>query len=139
MNYIKTDNIYVVRLDVGDEILSSLTQLCEVENINTATVQGIGAVDNVTVGFYSTEEKKYFSKMFNQQFEIVSLNGNITQKDNEPYLHLHIALSDENYNVFGGHLNSAVISVTAEIFVTKLSETVNRKVNSETKLNVFDI
>ena len=139
MNYIKTDNIYVVRLDIGDEILSSLTQLCNAENICTAAVQGIGAVDNVTVGFYSTEEKKYFSKTFNQQFEIVSLNGNVTRKDDEPYLHLHIALSDGNYNVCGGHLNSAVVSVTAEIFITVLSETVSRKVNSETKLNIFDI
>ena len=139
MEYKLIDNTYVVRLDVGDEIMESLTILCKNENIQAATVQGLGATNNVTVGYYSTVAKKYFPKTFNQQFEIISLNGNISVKDNKPYLHLHIALSDENYTFFGGHLNSAVISITAEIFVTKLNGSVNRRVNEDTKLNIFDI
>ena len=79
------------------------------------------------------------TKVFNQQFEMIALNGNITRKDGKPYLHLHIALSDENYSVFGGHLNSAVVSITAEIYVTALNGEVNRRVNPETNLNIFDI
>lgn len=139
MEYKLIDNTYVVRLDVGDEIMESLTALCKKEDIKAATVQGLGATNNVTVGYYSTVAKKYFPKTFNQQFEIISLNGNISVKDDEPYLHLHIALSDENYTFFGGHLNNAVISITAEIFVTKLNGMLNRRVNEETQLNIFDI
>ena len=139
MEFKRIDNVYAVRLDVGDEIIESLSLLCKKENIRTATVQGLGAVNDVTVGYYSLEEKKYFQKSFNQQFEMIALNGNITRKDDEPYLHLHIALSDENYKFYGGHLNRAVISITAEIFVTVLHGEVNRRINPETSLNVFDI
>ncbi len=139
MEYKKIENVYVVRLDVGDEIIDSLTKLCCKENILSATIQGLGAVDDVTLGYYSTIEKKYFNNTFNQQFEMIALNGNITRKDGEPYLHLHIALSDENYTFFGGHLNRAVISITAEIFVTVFPETINRRVNSITNLNILDI
>lgn len=139
MEYKRIDNVYVVRLDVDDEIMTSLTDLCNKENIRSATVQGLGAVNDVTVGYYSLEEQRYFPKTFNQQFEMIALNGNITRKDGEPYLHLHIALSDENYRFFGGHLNSAVISITAEIYVTVLNGEVNRRVNPETNLNIFDI
>lgn len=139
MEYKILDNVYVVRLNVGDEIIGSLSSLCETENIKSATVQGIGAVNDVTVGYYSLEDNKYFTQTFNHQFEMIALNGNITRKDNEPYLHLHIALSDENYKFFGGHLNRAVISITAEIYVTTLNGEVNRRVNPETNLNILDI
>lgn len=139
MEYKRIDNVYVIRLDVGDEIMASLTELCNKENIRSATVQGLGAVNDVTVGYYSLEEGRYFPKTFNQQFEMIALNGNITRKDDIPYLHLHIALSDENYSFFGGHLNNAVISVTAEIYVTVLNGEVNRRVNPKTNLNIFDI
>ena len=74
MEYKLIENTYVVRLDVGDEIMESLTKLCKNENIQAATVQGLGATNNVTVGYYSTVVKKYFPKTFNQQFEIISLN-----------------------------------------------------------------
>lgn len=139
MEYKILDNVYVVRLNVGDEIIGSLSSLCETENIKSAMVQGIGAVNDVTVGYYSLEDNKYFTQTFNHQFEMIALNGNITRKDNEPYLHLHIALSDENYKFFGGHLNRAVISITAEIYVTTLNGEVNRRVNPETNLNILDI
>lgn len=109
------------------------------EDIKSATVQGLGAVNDVDVGYYSLEEKRYFTKIFNQQFEMISLNGNITRKDGIPYLHLHIALSDENYKFYGGHLNRAVISITAEIYVNVLNGEVNRRINPETSLNILDI
>lgn len=139
MEYRRIDNVYVVRLDVGDEIVKSLSTLCEKENIRSATVQGLGAVNDVSVGFYSLEKKQYFSETFDKQFEMISLNGNITRKDSKPYLHLHIALSDEKYSFIGGHLNYAVVSITAEIYVTVLNGEVNRRINPETNLNIFDI
>lgn len=139
MEHKRIDNVYVIRLDVGDEIMASLTELCNKENIRSATVQGLGAVNDVTVGYYSLEEGRYFQKTFKQQFEMIALNGNITRKDDIPYLHLHIALSDENYNFYGGHLNEAFISITAEIYVTVLNGEISRRVNPETNLNIFDI
>ena len=48
MEYRRIDDVYVVRLDVGDEIVKSLTTLCDNENIRSATVQGLGAVNDVS-------------------------------------------------------------------------------------------
>ena len=135
----KIDNTYVIRLEVGDEITDCLKLLSIREGITAATVQGIGAVDNTSIGYYSLEEKKYNSKVYNRQFEMISLNGNISIKNGEPYLHLHAAFSDENYSLIAGHLNYAVISITAEIFVTVLSGEISRCVSEKTGLNIFDI
>lgn len=135
----KIDNTYVLRLEIGDEIIQSIKTLCKQEGITAGTVQGIGATDCIDIGYYSLESKKYHTVNFNEQFEIISLTGNISVKDNEPYLHLHGAFSRADYSVVAGHLNSAVISITAEIFVTSLNATLYRAVSAETGLNIFDI
>ena len=39
----KIDNTYVLRLEIGDEIIDSIKTLCKQEGITAGTVQGIGA------------------------------------------------------------------------------------------------
>lgn len=41
--------------------------------------------------------------------EILSLKGNISIKDGEPFLHLHIVLSKEDFTCIGGHLYEAEV------------------------------
>ena len=43
--------------------------------------------------------------------------GNITIKENEPFVHLHAVISDEECNAFAGHLFTATISVTCEVII----------------------
>ena len=51
MEYKKIDSVYAVRLEPGEEIVASLAELCEKEKIMAATVQGIGAVNDVNIGY----------------------------------------------------------------------------------------
>lgn len=139
MKYQRMNDTYAVRLEVGDEIIKSIAELCKKEGIKTAVVRGIGAVNRVDIGYYSTEDMMYHNKVFEHQYEIIDLNGNITVKNDEPYLHLHIALSDENYSFIGGHLNSAVISITGEIFITVADGVIERRINPDTGLNILDV
>ena len=52
-------------------------------------------------------------------------------------MHLHISVGDDKGRVFGGHLNSAVISATAEIFIDIIDGKVEREVSKQTGLNIF--
>lgn len=139
MKFKLTGDTYALRLEVGDEILSSIAAFCEEENIFYAEVGGIGAVSSATVGLFSVADKKYYSTELEGPLELVSLMGSVTQKDDKPYLHLHASFSDAQCRCFGGHLNSAVIGVTGEIFVRKLEGSLGRRINPETGLNIFDI
>lgn len=139
MKYKKIKNTIALRLNVGEEITSSLTELCEKENIRFAQVNGIGATKKVTVGTFNTDTKQYHSKTFNEIMELVSLLGNLTVKDGKPYVHLHACLADENGQTFGGHLNEAVIGVTAEIFVNISDCETGRIMQEETGINIWDI
>ena len=49
----------------------------------------------------------------------------------------HIAVGDEQGAAHGGHLNEAIISATAEIVITKLAGSVDRRKSEETGLNIW--
>ena len=71
--------------------------------------------------------------------EITSLVGNISTKDGDVYLHLHINLCRADMSVIGGHLNECRISATCEMFVRKLPGSVGRKLDTETTgLNLYE-
>lgn len=137
MEYIKTGDTYIVRMDRGEEIIEQLTELIGKEHIRLAKVEAIGACDYIKVGLYNVSEQKYHSHEFEGAMEITSLLGNITEKDGAPYIHLHINAGDEECHVIGGHLNACRIAATCEMFVTVLEGSVDRRVDERIGLNVF--
>lgn len=129
---------YYVRIDRGEEILSSLKEFCEAEKITLAEVKALGAVDDFTVGLFDVNEKKYHSNRFQFPAEITSLWGTVTTKDGEVYLHIHMSAGDVKGNVFGGHLSRAVVSATCEMIVDVSEGIVERKMNDDVGLNLFE-
>jgi predicted DNA-binding protein with PD1-like motif len=117
MEYQRQNQFTFLRLEKGEELLEALSFLCKKENIQAGTVSGIGATNDVTVGLLDTEKMAFCSNTYTGDMEITSISGNISQKNGEPYLHLHINVADESNRVIGGHLSRCVISVTAEITV----------------------
>lgn len=133
----KFDNKYVIRLNKGAEIVSALKDFCSENGIKLGTVEGIGAINSVTFGFFNPHTKNYQEKTFTGSREITSLLGNITTKNGETYLHLHMNTAGEDYNTIGGHLVNATISLTGEIFITPVNGTVEREFCETTGLNLF--
>ncbi|KKS99422.1 MAG: hypothetical protein UV76_C0020G0001, partial [Candidatus Nomurabacteria bacterium GW2011_GWA2_43_15] len=82
---------------------------------------------------------EYLPKRFSgKNYEIVSLNGNISLVEDKPFVHLHIMLGDSDYRTFGGHLGSAVVDITCEIAINMSDSVINRKFNNEFKVNFWD-
>lgn len=117
MLYRKSGLDYIVRLEKGEEICSSLLRFAEMENILSASVTGIGATDDFTVGIYEPARKAYDPIHVTGDHEITALTGNLTRKDGCAYQHLHITCAGLGGTVTGGHLVSGTVSLTAEIFV----------------------
>ncbi len=138
MEYKRFGSSIVVRLDMGDEILSALSSISEKENIRLAKVSGIGAVSKATIGVFNTYTHDYFSRTFTGPHEIASLLGNIADKDGKPYLHIHICIGNAETNVcHSGHLNEAVISATGEIIIELLEGSVGREFSPSAGLNIL--
>ena len=139
MKYKNKDNYLLVKLERGDEIMDSLKNLAEKENINFAQVNGIGLVEEVEIGLFDFKTKKYKHKKLNGEYELTSLMGNITIKENNPFIHMHVNISDDNYKCFGGHLFHAKITVTGELFVIVLNDKVERKYDEFIGLHLWDL
>lgn len=137
MNYQKIDASVVVRLDPGEEIIACLTEIVTNEKITLGSVSGIGAVNTVTLGLFKVGTKEYKSKDLEGDFEIVSLAGTISTMNETPYLHLHMAIGDENLQMFGGHLSKAVVSATAEIIIHRIEGSIDRSFDEKIGLNLL--
>ena len=137
MEFRRFNDTYVVRMDRGEEVMSTLAGLCEKEGIRLASVEAIGAVDRAVVGLYDVGEKVYHRKEFNEPMEIASLLGTVTEKDGKPYLHLHATLCDADMQTHGGHVNELRISATCEMVLRLIPGAVGRRLDDVTGLNVF--
>ena len=138
MEFRRFNDAYVVRMDRGEEVIETLTALCEQEGIRLASVEAIGAVDRAVVGLYDVGEKVYHKKEFTEPMELTSLLGTVTEKDGKPYLHLHATFCDANMQAHGGHVNALHISATCEMVLRLLPGQVGRQLDEVTGLNLFD-
>ena len=128
----------MLRLDPGEEIVASLTRLVEQEQVQLGSVTAIGAANDVTIGILSTQEKRYHARRYQGDYEISALVGNVTRKEGEPYLHLHITIGNPvTGEVHAGHLTSATISATLELFLQVWDGQVGRKFSDQVGLNLF--
>ncbi len=138
MEYRKFSQGYVLRLDPGEEIVASLTRLVEQEQVQLGSVTAIGAANDVTIGIFSTQEKQYHARRYQGDYEISALVGNVTRKEGEPYLHLHITIGNPvTGEVHAGHLTSAIISATLELFLQVWDGQVGREFSDQVGLNLF--
>ena len=71
--------------------------------------------------------------------EITSLNGNITRKDGEVYIHLHGTMADQENRIHGGHVIELTIGATCEMFVRVLAGEVNRVRDEKLGINLADL
>lgn len=97
------------RLFMGEEIVSSIIKFLKENAITSGLINGIGALKKAKIGYYNQSEKKYISQEFIEPMEILSLKGNISIKDGEPFPHIHVVLSKEDFTCIGGHLYEAEV------------------------------
>lgn len=138
MEYRRFGDTYVVRMDRGEEILATLTALCEKEDIRLAQVDALGAVDHAVVGVYDVPTKTYYKTEFNEPMEISNLCGTVSRKDGQVYLHLHVTVCGKDTVAHGGHANELRIAATCEMIVRTIPGNVGRRLDDETGLNLFE-
>ncbi len=137
MQYKKFGDTYLVRIDLDEEIMQSLTYFCGKEHIALARVEAIGAANHAVIGVYDLKKKEYYPEEINEFMEIASLNGNITVMDGKPYIHLHATLADHHHVIHGGHVLEMRVGATCEMFVTVLNGEVKRQKDEALGINLW--
>jgi len=132
-------NAYVLRIDPGEEVVQTILDFAKAKGVKLASVSGIGAADPIVIGLFETSSKQYHSRELVGDHEITSLLGNITTMAGETYLHLHATLGDSENKVYGGHLNSAIVSATCEVFIHVVDGEVDRYRDESVGLNLLKL
>ena len=131
-------NAELVVLEKGSEIIKEISRFCAKKGIKSAYFSAIGAVSSAEIGFYDFSEKGYRTMKFSQPLEIVNLTGNVALSGDGIVLHAHATFCDEEGKAKGGHLMSAVVFPTCEIFIAPLEKQLKRKHDEETGLKLIE-
>lgn len=133
-SFVQDGDRFVLSINNHEEIVSALAEFCQEQGILCGEVSGLGAVNTATLRFLDPATKKYVDKTFDEQMEVSSLVGNISEKDGKVYLHVHVNLGRRDYSVVGGHLLCATINGACELIVTRFHCQVDRRLDEETGL-----
>ena len=134
MQYTKIENGFMIYVEKGEKIMGSITSFCKNNGINNAQLSGIGAVKDIEIGSFDTKSKIYIRQNFKDTWELVSYQGNVSLKDNLPFIHAHVTISNHNLDMKGGHLFEATVAAVGEFFLKKIDNTVYRKLNEDVGL-----
>ncbi len=119
-------------MKVPDDILS----IARKEKIATARVEAIGGVDELRLAYFNHETKKYEEHEYREFLEVTSMLGNITVKDEKPFLHIHGNFGKKDQSVVGGHIVSASVFPILEVVVTPTKNRALRRFDDDLGLNV---
>ncbi len=139
MRYRKVENGYFLRLLKGEEVVSSIVQFATKENIRSGAFFGLGAINNFELGYYDLKMHTYEKEKFKEDMEVGNITGNIVSLDGKPFVHTHVTVSGKDLKAYTGHLFSAEVALTLEIFVFTSSAIIKRKMDPEIGLNLLDL
>ena len=131
------DDRVLLTLAKGDEINRTFEAFADIKGVGCAWLNGIGAIENPELGFYSMRDRSYHRKKFIGEYELTSLIGNITLKEGKPFAHTHITFSNTDFNVFGGHLFDAKITAAGEFIMHVYKSDINREMNKHIGLPLW--
>ena len=125
------------KLDYGKDLISEIERVCRKWNVKTGWFNAIGALKNVTYGFYDQKLKKYKKFLHKNPCEISSCIGNVSALEGKIFVHAHINFADEKGNVKGGHLYKGDI-FAAEVVIFSYDKILKRKFDKITGLMLWN-
>jgi predicted DNA-binding protein with PD1-like motif len=132
-----TDQPFILALKMGENLFEGILRVANDANLKAASINGLGALDDVTVAYYNLHTKQYQTKLFKGMYELISVNGNIAFVDGKRFLHIHAALGTDTYDVVGGHIMDATVGPSAEITIIPLGGKMNREFDEQTGLKLL--
>ncbi len=128
-----------LRFESGENVAATLLEWLASENVGYATMTGLGAVSNATVSYWNSETREYEQHQLDEQMEVVSLVGNVSIKDAEPFTHIHVTLGRRDLSIVGGHLNDAVVHPNLELWLRPEATAIERTLDENSGLYLMDL
>jgi uncharacterized protein len=131
---------FAIVFDTGDEVAAGLFAFAHEHRIAGAYFTAIGALREVTLGYWDWETKDYRRIYVREQVEVLALAGNVAlAPDGAPKVHAHIVVGKADGTAHGGHLLEARVRPTLEVILVESPRHLRRTHDPETGLALIDV
>jgi hypothetical protein len=113
---------FVGRLAAGSDLVAEIERYCLEQEIVAAQVTVIGAVRRARYAYYEQVDHRYAELGSDDHHEIVGFVGNVSLRDNRPFLHAHATFADAAGATVGGHLLPGCEVFAAEVMIRELGD-----------------
>jgi hypothetical protein len=114
VSFFKQGRIFLRRVPYESDLLEFLTEFATKNRMQMGTLFVIGAVKKAAVDYYDQQNKTYRQILINENMEILSCMGNVSIRENKPFVHCHACFSNGTGQTLGGHLAKGTIVFAAE-------------------------
>jgi predicted DNA-binding protein with PD1-like motif len=129
---------FVGRLQTGSDLIEEIERYCLEQSVVAAQVTVIGAVRRARYAYYEQDDHRYRKLETDTHHEITGFVGNVSLKDDRPFLHAHATFADADGATVGGHLLRGIEVFAAEVMIRELGGvTLTRMPDEETGLSLW--
>jgi hypothetical protein len=112
---------FVGRLETGSDLVEEIERFCAEQGVMGAQVVVIGAVRRARYAYYEQDDHRYAELETDTHHEIVGFTGNISLRDDRPFLHAHATFADAGGACVGGHLLRGIEVFAAEVMIREIA------------------
>ena len=87
---------FVGRLETGSDLVAEIERFCREQGVVAAQVTVIGALRRAAYAYYEQDDHRYLELSSETHHEIVGFTGNISLRDDKPFLHAHATFADDS-------------------------------------------
>ena len=130
---------FALVFDKNDEVRAQLLEFANANRLSDAHLHAIGALSQVTLGFFDRQRKDYKRIPLDEQVEVLSFSGNIVEKDGKPRLHAHVVVGKSDGTAHGGHFLEGKVWPTLEMIVSEIPVHLRRSQDEESGLALINL
>jgi uncharacterized protein len=130
----RAERTFAVVFDKGDEVVEGLTVFAGRERLRASQITAIGALSDVTLGYFDRGRREYRRIPIREQVEVLSLLGVVTLDGEKPKVHAHIVIGTAEGSARGGHLLEGHVWPTLEVIVEESPVHLQRRTDPESGL-----
>ena len=124
----------VVVCTKGEEAFETVATTVREREIRAAQVTAVGGFASADLGYFDGDSQDYLHIPVNEQVEVLSLVGDVAQRDGQAEPHLHAVLARRDGSTVGGHLLRGEVWPTLEVIVTEVAPELAKRYDPQTGL-----
>jgi predicted DNA-binding protein with PD1-like motif len=135
----RAERTFVIVFDKGEEVVEGLTAFAGRERLRASQITAIGALSDVTLGYFDRASHQYRKIPVREQVEVLSLLGVVTLDGEKPKVHSHIVVGLQDGAARGGHLLEGHVWPTLEVIVEESPAHLQRRHDPASGLALIDL